>query len=110
MIARIWHGVTSSTCADEYFNYLNRSGLPDYRATAGNKGVFVLRRIEEDKTHFLLISLWESLTAIQQFAGAEIEKARYYPEDDNYLLEFESQVQHYEVLTEPSEAKHDVGS
>lgn len=110
MIARIWHGVTLSVCADEYFNYLNRTGVPDYRATAGNEGVLVLRRIEEDKTHFLLISLWESLAAVQQLAGTEIEKARYYPEDENYLLELEPQVQHYEVLTAPAEAKRDVRS
>ncbi|MDQ3754371.1 MAG: hypothetical protein M3371_06530, partial [Acidobacteriota bacterium] len=74
------------------------------------KGVLVLRRLEEGKTHFLLISLWESLVAVQQFAGTEIEKARYYPEDENYLLELELQVQHYEILTTPSEAKCDVRS
>ncbi|MGI8996204.1 MAG: antibiotic biosynthesis monooxygenase [Pyrinomonadaceae bacterium] len=110
MIARIWHGVTPSVGADEYFNYLNRTGISDYRATAGNKGVLVLRRLDEGKTHFLLISLWESLAAVQQFAGTEIEKAQYYPEDENYLLELEPQVQHYEILTAPSEAKCDVRS
>ena len=33
-----------------------------------------------------------------KFAGAEIEKARYYPEDEAFLLELEPNVAHYEVL------------
>ena len=60
MIARIWHGVTTARKSDDYVEYLNRTGVPDYRATDGNQGVQVLRRIEEDKAHFLLISLWDS--------------------------------------------------
>ena len=42
MIARIWHGMTRAADADAYWDYLNRTGLPDYRATAGNQGVTVL--------------------------------------------------------------------
>src|SRR5262245_65327274 len=33
MLARIWRGVTSAEKADEYLDYLNRTGIPDYRAT-----------------------------------------------------------------------------
>jgi heme-degrading monooxygenase HmoA len=98
MIARIWHGITSAAKADEYYEYLQQTGLFDYQAVPGNQGVQVLRRIEGDKAHFLLITLWDSMAAIQQFAGDEPEKARYYPEDKDYLLEFEEFVQHYDVL------------
>ncbi len=45
MIARIWRGVTRAAHADEYLAYLNATGLPAYRATPGNRGVRVLRRI-----------------------------------------------------------------
>ena len=101
MIARAWHGVTLSSKADQYLDYLNKTGIPDYRATEGNQGVYVLRRIEGDRAHFLLLTLWESLDAIKRFAGPEYEKARYYPEDDEYLLERESAVDHYEVAAKP---------
>jgi len=37
----------------------------------------------------MLLTLWESLDAIKQFAGPDFEKARYYPEDDEYLMERE---------------------
>ena len=97
MIARLWHGRVPSAKADAYEVYLNRSGIPDYRATPGNRGVWVLRRTEDGITHFLLITLWDSLAAIEQFAGLAIDRARYYPEDDAFLLEREPNVVHYDV-------------
>jgi heme-degrading monooxygenase HmoA len=97
MIARLWHGRVPSARADEYEIYLNRTGLPDYRGTPGNRGAWILRRTEGDVTHFLLITHWESLGAIEAFAGLPIDRARYYPEDDEFLLEKEEQVVHYEV-------------
>ena len=101
MIARTWHGITPASKADEYMDYLNKTGIPEYRATPGNLGVYVLRRIEADKAHFLLLTLWENEAAIKRFAGPQIEKARYYPEDEQFLLELEPTVTHYEVLAKP---------
>ncbi len=98
MIARIWHGMTPAAKAEAYAEFLNRKGLRDYRATPGFRGVYVLRRIQGERAHFLLISLWDSLDAIRKFAGPDAEKAYYYPEDMDYLLEFEPAVTHYEVL------------
>ena len=40
----------------------------------------------------------ENLEAIIAFAGDDAEKAKYYPEDDGFLLEFEPSVVHYEVV------------
>ena len=96
MLARIWHGVTSAEKADEYLDYLNRTGMPDYRATRGNCGAFVLRRVDGELAHFLTLSLWDSLESIKRFAGNDYERARYYAEDGEFLLEFEPTVQHYE--------------
>ena len=101
MIARIWHGVTAAAKSDEYLDYLNQTGVPDYRATEGNRGVYVLRRIEGEWAHFLTVSLWESIDEIKGFAGSDPEKARYYPKDEEYLLDFEPTVVHYEVLIKP---------
>jgi heme-degrading monooxygenase HmoA len=98
MIARIWHGLTPASKGDEYFEFLKRTGLKDYRSIAGNEGVYVLRRVRDGEAEFLLISLWDSLEAIKKFAGDEHEKARYYDQDKDYLLEFEPNVDHFEVL------------
>ncbi len=101
MIARIWHGVTAAEKADEYLDYLNETGVPDYRETEGNRGVYVLRRIEGDRAHFLTVSFWGSIEEIKSFAGPDPEKARYYPEDEEFLQEFEPVVKHYDVVTGP---------
>ena len=100
MIARIWHGVTAAEKSGEYLDYLNETGVPDYRATEGNRGVYVLRRIEGDRAHFLTVSFWDSIGKIESFAGSDPDKARYYPEDEEFLLEFEPKVEHYEVVAE----------
>jgi heme-degrading monooxygenase HmoA len=94
MIARIWHGVTPESKGDEYFNYIMETGAKDYRSTEGNRGVYVLRRIRDGQAEFLLISLWDSFDAIQDFEKA----VYYYPRDKEFLLELEPNVVHYEVL------------
>ena len=97
----MWHGVTAAARADEYLDYLNETGVPDYRETEGNRGEYVLRRIEGGKAHFLTVSFWSSIEEVKAFAGPDPEKARYYPEDEEFLLEFEPQVKHYDVVVEP---------
>jgi len=98
MIARTWHGRVPASKADSYYAYLLRTGLADYRASPGNRGVLVQRRFEGDVAHFLLTTLWDSVEAIKRFAGEDYEAARYYPEDDDYLLERETFVTHAEAL------------
>jgi len=98
MIVRIWHGRTPRGVADEYAAFLARRALPDYRAVPGNLEAGVYRRDEGEVTHFLTVSRWASEDAIRAFAGEELLKARYYPEDTGYLLEFEPEVQHFTVV------------
>lgn len=111
MIARTWHGAVPAEKAHAYHEFLLRTGVPDYRSTQGNLGVFVLRRIDGDTAHFLLLTLWDSFESIRSFAGDDVERARYYPEDGQFLIEMEPNVTHYEVLAhiEPGEgAQHEM--
>jgi heme-degrading monooxygenase HmoA len=103
MIARIWRGTTPAEKSEEYLEYLNETGVPDYRGTSGNRGVYVLRRIEGEEAQFLTLSFWDSMDDVKQFAGPEPEKAKYYPEDEEFLLGFEPVVEHYEVPVAPEE-------
>jgi heme-degrading monooxygenase HmoA len=98
MIARSWHGRVPAARADAYHEYVRRTGVADFARTPGNRGAYVFRRTDGDVAHFVVTSLWDSLDAIRAFAGDEPERARYYPEDDDYLLEREPHVTHYEVL------------
>ena len=98
MIARMWHGCVPASKKDEYLEYLNRTGIPDYKNTKGNLGVNIYCRTTGDDAHFLLISYWVSYDVIRDFAGDDIQKARYYPEDKKFLKEFEPEVIHYERI------------
>ena len=102
MIMRAWHGVTPAAKADEYLDLMLGVAVPDYKAIPGNRGVYVLRRIEGADAHFLLLTLWDSADAIRQFAGEDMDKAKYYDFDPDYLLELEPTVTHYEVFSAPS--------
>ena len=97
MIVRMWHGRTRARDADAYFAFLEARAIPDYRRIPGNAGVWLLRRIEGDVAHFITMTHWTSREAIAAFAGDDIEVAKYYPEDKDFLLEFEPNVVHYEL-------------
>lgn len=100
MIARVWNGVVPLEKASGYSEYLADSdlGVRAYQAVRGNRGVSLLRRVEGDRVHFLLISLWESADAIREYTGPDIERARYFDYDLECLLDPEPTVRHYEVL------------
>jgi heme-degrading monooxygenase HmoA len=98
MIARTWAGTTRASDADAYLEYLQATGLAAYRATPGNQGTLALRRIEGDRAEFLLLTLWESENAIRRFAGEDISRAVFYPEDDRFLVARDEHVSHYDVV------------
>jgi heme-degrading monooxygenase HmoA len=97
MIVRMWHGRTAAHHADAYLAFLEERAIPDYRRIPGNAGVWLLRRIEGDVAHFITMTHWTSREAIAAFAGEDIAVAKYYPEDRDFLLEFEPTVVHYEI-------------
>jgi heme-degrading monooxygenase HmoA len=87
-----------SVKAQDYHQYLLATGLPDYANVKGNRGVSLLKKEEGPVTHYYTLTYWDDIEAIKRFAGEDYEKARYYPQDKDYLLEFEPTVTHYEVL------------
>lgn len=98
MIARVWHGAVPRAKGDDYLAYLQATGEREIRGTPGNAGVHILRRDSVDQTDFVFISYWKSIESIRAFAGDVIERARYYPKDEEYLLALEPSVLHYEVF------------
>ena len=100
MIARIWHGRTRAEDYEAYSRFLKERAIPDYRGTEGFVCLEFLRRIEAEVAHFTLITFWENLEVIKNFAGEDFEKAKYYPEDEAFLLEFEEKVMHYELFAQ----------
>ena len=98
VITRIWHGRTKAEHADEYLQFVIDTGVADYKSVEGNLSVEIWRRIEGDVCHFWTVTKWQSYDSIRKFAGADLEKAKYYPDDSKYLLDFEPTVQHCETF------------
>ena len=72
--------------------------MRDSRATPGNRGVLVLRRAAGERAEFTTVTFWETLDAIDAFAGPDRENAVFYPDDDGFLVEREWTVAHHEIV------------
>jgi heme-degrading monooxygenase HmoA len=97
-VARLWRGSTKADDADRYLEYLRATGLAEYAGTAGHRETITLRRLHDGRAEFLLVSLWDSMDAVRAFAGADLERAVFYPEDERYLVERDERVTHFEIV------------
>jgi len=98
MIARSWRGWIRTEDRDAYIAYVNETGINEYRETPGNQGAWILTRdLGDGRTEMVTLSFWDSREVIEGFAGKDIDRAKYYPEDDRYLVDRENTVTHYEV-------------
>src|SRR3954469_17135663 len=95
MIFRKWTGRIRTGDRAAYVAYIVGTGLADYANTPGNRGYqMVTRDLGDGTTEVSTMSWWDSMDAIRAFAGAEPERARYYPEDDAFLLDRPEHVEH----------------
>jgi heme-degrading monooxygenase HmoA len=98
MIVRIWTGLTRAADADAYESYMREVALPGYAGVTGNRQVLMLRRaVDPDRAEFTMITVWDGMDSIVAFAGPEPERAVFYPRDDQFLIERELTVRHYEL-------------
>lgn len=98
MIVRTWHGRTLIEEADAYEMFMRDRAAPDYAAIPGLLRAVFTRRDDGGVAHFLLITFWTDMEAVRAFAGADPAKAKYYPEDDRYLLEQEPHALNHEMF------------
>jgi heme-degrading monooxygenase HmoA len=99
MIARVWKGAVRKEDGNAYSEYMQETGVAGYAKTPGNRGVWMLRRDVDERTEFMMFTLWDSLAAVKAFAGDEYENAVFYPEDEQFLVERDLSSTHYEVDT-----------
>ncbi len=98
MIARTWRGAVASRDRDVYLAYVEATGIAGYRNVPGNLGAWILSRdLGDGRTEVVTLSFWESYEAIREFAGDEVDRAVFYPDDDRYLVERDLQVAHFNV-------------
>ena len=107
MISRIWHGWTTPQNADNYEALLKKEifvGIEN-RHIPGFKGIQLLRREVDAEVEFVTIMLFDSLSAVREFAGEHYEVAVVPEKARAVLARFDKRSQHYEVRAERSGAR-----
>ena len=100
MISRHWRGLAKPEHADEYVQHLRSETFPQLARIPGFVSASILRRRDVQRgVEFLVVTTWESVEAIQQFAGRDPEIAVVPAKVDGMMLEYDRRVRHYEVLS-----------
>ncbi len=99
-VLREWRAEIRRALRDEYVQYVRETGLAAYLRTPGNLGASVaVRDLDPERSEIVTLSWWTDLEAIRAFAGADASRARYYPQDDRFLLTRPEHVRHYEATS-----------
>jgi len=97
MIARHWRGWTKIQDANAYEILLKDKVLPSLQKVEGYKGGYVCRKIGDDEAEFVVVNFFDSLEAVQRFAGPNYRVPVFEPEARRLLSRIESFATHYEV-------------
>jgi heme-degrading monooxygenase HmoA len=84
--------------ASSYEEHLRAETFPALRNIEGFVDAAILRRRVPNGIEFLIVTRWESMTAIEKFAGADVETAVVPDKVRKMMLEYDRRVRHYEVV------------
>ena len=102
MIARTWRGATEPANADAYILHLRDRTLPLLTDIPGYRGAYVLRHTSGSRVEFTVVTLWDSLSAIRAFAGADAGAAVVPPEARALLASYDDRAVHWDVVLDNS--------
>jgi hypothetical protein len=97
MISRHWKGLVKREPADRYVDHLRADTFPKLASLPGFIHASVLRRELPEGIDFQTVTLWESLKAIEAFAGGDLESAVVPPTVQAMMVHCDDRVTHYQV-------------
>jgi len=100
MIARHWRGWTRAENADAYEELLKSKVLPGLKKIEGYRGGYILRRDETEEAEFVVVNFFESIAAVERFAGPNYALPVIEPEAKALLSRVEPIAKHYKVRVE----------
>jgi heme-degrading monooxygenase HmoA len=98
MIARHWRGYARGDRAADYEAHLRKATLPSLARIAGFVDASILKRPAGNGVEFLVITRWQSMEAVRQFAGADVDAAVVPAEVEEMMIDYDRRVAHYEVV------------
>jgi heme-degrading monooxygenase HmoA/uncharacterized protein YciI len=102
LILRIWKARSTPEKSDHYIQHATTRVFPALEEIKGHRGAYLLQRPVDGEVELVLLTLWESMEAVREFAGAEPEKAVVEPEARAVLTSFDESVTHFEVVRSPT--------
>jgi hypothetical protein len=99
MIGRVWHGWTTHANADAFETYVRNEIWPGILAR-NIKGLHELQCLRLDRpghTEFKTLMRFESIEAVQEFAGQDYTKAVVPPRARALLRRYDDRAEHFEV-------------
>ena len=100
MIARHWRGWTRIENADAYEELLKSKVLPGLKKIEGYRGGYIFRSDETEEAEFVVVNFFESVAAVERFAGSNYAVPVFEPEAKALLSRVEPIAKHYEVRVE----------
>jgi len=97
MIARHWRGWTRTENADAYEELLKSKVLPGLKKIEGYRGGYIFRSDETEEAEFVVVNFFESVAAVERFAGPNYAVPVFEPEAKALLSRVEPIAKHYEV-------------
>lgn len=98
MISRVWRGETTIANAENYRAFVTTKILPSLEKIPGHRGGYLLGRDHDGNVEFLVVTIWDSMQAVRQFAGENPDRAVVEPEARGILANFDDFVRHFEII------------
>jgi heme-degrading monooxygenase HmoA len=98
MISRNWQGLARPEEADNYIDHLRQDTFPKLSEIDGFISASILRRPTDQGVEFLIITRWQSMEAIRQFAGDQAHIAVVPAAVQAMMVKYDREVTHYEVV------------
>ena len=97
MISRQWTGIAPKEKALIYIAHLQNDTFPKLSSIKGFIKASILKRNVPEGVEFLVVTEWESLEAIKQFAGIDPGVAVVPAEVQEIMIRYDKTVKHYEI-------------
>lgn len=97
MIERHWKGTAHAAKANDFLMHLQLETVPVLEKITGFINAKVLTRTVDKGVEIMVVTTWESVEAIKEFAGANAESAVVALAVKPFFIDFDLRVQHFKV-------------
>ncbi|MEV6766752.1 hypothetical protein AB0N16_40235 [Streptomyces sp. NPDC051105] len=106
MILRSWGARAPIGNTATFLDTFSETIRPHMEGFGGYRGCYVLCREEGDQVHIQVLSLWNSLESIREFAGTDALTAVVSPAVEGLMTDYDTEVRHDTVVVDTASGHH----